>query len=121
MFNLRTRVRTAFFPTYLNGTATAMHFSGKGFKKPGWILMSTYADYGGLRQWLHRKVFIVQLTANPLIYNLAHHHEVPMGYFTEPHASVNRDFTRVVFNSNWDIASDIDIDIYMIQLPPSAF
>lgn len=123
--NLRTGIRTNLFPTYLSGSHTAMHFSGKAFNKPGWVLVSTYAD-GGSRQWLHKKVFAVQLRSQPLIVNLAHHHQVlakhPVHgwYFTEPHASVNRDFTRVVFNSNWDLTDPLDIDSYMLTLPDNA-
>lgn len=120
MTNLRTGARTTLFPTYLERTATAMHFSGKAFAKPGWVLVSTYAEYGGARQWLHRKVFAVSLTANPAIYTLAHHHAVANGYWTEPHATVARDFTRVLFNSNWDVNSDTDVDAYMIEVPPGA-
>jgi len=118
--NLRTGERTNLFTTYLAHTATAMHFSGKAFKKPGWALMSTYQDDGGTskRQWLHRKVFAVELKPNGRVVMLAHHHAVAAGYWTEPHGSVNRDFTRVVFNSNWDNKSESDVDTYMIELPP---
>lgn len=120
--NLRTGVRTNLFEVYPNGTATAFHFSGKAYGRPGWVLMSAYADYGAAgRQWLHRKVYAVELKANPRIYHLAHHHvSVYSGlYWDEPHASVNRDFTRIVFNSNWDTGT-IDVDTYMIELPAGA-
>jgi hypothetical protein len=120
MLNLRTGVRTALFANYVNGTATALHVSGKAFRKPGWVLISTYAESGAAgRQWLHRKVMAVQLQANPKILALAHHHSVYNGYWTEPHASVNRDFTRVLFSSNWDSGSDLDVDAYMVELTPA--
>jgi hypothetical protein len=129
MFNLRTGRRTDLFQSYESGTATAFHFSGKAYRRPGWVLVSTYADYTtrtaallgrGGRKWLHRKVFAVQLAAKPRILNLAHHHSVPAKYFSEPQASVNFDFTRIVFNSNWDQMSETDIDTYMIILPQDA-
>ncbi|UZD56197.1 InlB B-repeat-containing protein [Caldimonas aquatica] len=119
MVNLRTGVRTVLFPTYLSGTATALHVSGKAYNKRGWVVISTYADGGGSLQWLHRKVMAVQLRADPVIYHLAHHHSAPAGYWTEPHASVNRDFTKILFNSNWDVASE-NIDTYMVELPAGA-
>lgn len=118
MVNLRTGERTDLFPSYVRGTATAMHFSGKAFKFPGWVLVSTYADYGrGGQQWLHRKLFAVELKANPSIMNIAYHHSTPAKYWTEPQASVNRDFTRILFNSNWGTASETDVDAYMVALP----
>ena len=60
----------------------------------------------------------VQLAANPKIYNLAHHRSYVGDYWAEPQASVSRDFSRVIFNSDWG-KSGTDIDAYMIALPPS--
>ena len=120
MLNIRTGVRTLLLPSYLNGTATALHISGKAFNKPGWVVLSTYADNNGERQWFHRKVMAVQLNADPTIYNLAFTHNADNGYWTEPHASVNRDFTKVLFNSNWGTGSDQDVDAYMVEIPSDA-
>jgi hypothetical protein len=125
MTNLRTRVRTDLVPTYLAGTATAIHFSGKAFARPGWALVSTYEALipnGGARQWLHDKLFVVELAANPRVYQLAHHNSTNVDYFAEPHATVSRDFTRIVFNSNWlaGAADTDDVDAYLIELPAGA-
>ncbi len=127
MINLRTGTRTVLFNTYVDQTATALHISGKAYNKPGWVVISTYADYYApdskqdVRRWLHRKVMAVQLAANPTIRHLAHHRSYVGEYWGEPQASVNRDFTRVVFNSDWgnDTAptDPLDIDAYMISLP----
>ncbi len=120
MLNLRTGVRTALFANYVNGTATALHVSGKAFRKPGWALVSTYAENGAAgQQWLHRKVMAVQLAANPTILTLAHHRSIYNGYWTEPHASVNRDFTRILFTSNWQSGSAEDVDAYMVEITPA--
>jgi hypothetical protein len=117
MTNLRTGKRTVLFPTYLEHTATAIHFSGKAFKRPGWVVASTYAEGGGPWQWLHGKVFAFELKEHPRIVNLAHHHVAYNEYFTEPHATVNRDLTRVVFGSNWEKNSKTDVDTYLIEIP----
>jgi len=117
MRNIRTGVRTDLFPTYLEHTATAIHFSGRAFRRPGWVLASTYGEGGGSWQWMHAKIFAIQLKSHPLIINLANHHVIHDEYWTEPHASVNRDFTRIVFGSNWDVRSKTDIDTYLIELP----
>jgi hypothetical protein len=116
MVNIRTGVRTVLFSTYLSGSTTALHVSGKAFNKKGWVVISTYAD-SGPTQWLHKKVMAVQLAANPKIYTLAHHRSGANGYWTTPVASVNRDFTRVAFNSNWGNGSDMDVDDYTIEIP----
>ncbi|KAF1710012.1 hypothetical protein CSC70_10080 [Pseudoxanthomonas kalamensis DSM 18571] len=115
--------RTVLFPTYINGAATAMHFSGKGFNKPGWLVLSTYAasnSRDGSRPWYTDKVYAIELKKNPLIYTLAYTRRVGGGtYWSEPHATVSRDFTRIAFNSNWGVSGD-DIDTYIIHIPKSA-
>jgi Divergent InlB B-repeat domain len=119
MVNLRTGARTNLFASYVNGSTSAFHFSGKAFRKPGWFVVSTYGESGG-QQWLHRKVMVVQMAANPKIYNLAHTQDEYDGYWTAPVASTNRDLTKVVWNSNWHIRSDTDVDTYMVQIPPDS-
>jgi hypothetical protein len=55
---------------------------------------------------------------------LAHHHALrdddkgEADYFAEPHASTNRDLTRVVFASNWHRVGTNTVEMYMIALPP---
>jgi hypothetical protein len=117
MFNIDTNVRTNLFPTYVGGAATAYHFSGKNFSRPGWALVSAYAGYGA-NQWYMNKLFAVELAPNPRILQIGHHQSRFNGYWTEPHASVNRDFTRVLWTSNWGTTSSTDVDAYMIHLAP---
>ncbi len=116
MVNLETGQRTDLLRTYIRGSATAMHFSGKGYERPGWVLVSTYARVKQ-PEWLHDKIFVMELAADPRIIPLAHHHSVAAGYWSEPQASVSRDFTRVLFNSNWANPSETDIDAYFIRIP----
>ena len=115
--------RTALFPTYVNGSTSSFHFSGKGMKKPGWAVASTYgtkASRDGTYPWFSNKVFAFELKANPRVYPLAYTRRVGGGtYWSEPQASVSRDFTRVAFNSNWGAAGD-DIDDYIVHIPSSA-
>jgi uncharacterized membrane protein len=120
--------RTVLFPNYINGSSTSIHVSGKGYTKPGWVIISTYGDSlsrDGSRPWYTNKVMVVELAANPRIYPLAYtHRQEPSGsfaYWSEPHASVNRDFTRVIYNSNWQVDSETDLDAYIVHLPPNAF
>jgi hypothetical protein len=117
MMNMKTGARTNLFPLYIDKTATAIHFSGRATKKPGWVLVSTYGETKEPWQWLHGKVFAMELKEKPRIAHLAHHHSLYNEYFTEPHAAINRDFTRAVFGSNWDTKSKSDIDTYMIEIP----
>jgi hypothetical protein len=119
MFNIDTNTRTNLFPTYLSGTATAYHISGQAFAKPGWVLVSTYGS-SGANQWLHNKLFAVELRAGGRILNIGHHQSRLSGYWTEPQATVSRDFTRVIWASNFGTTSSTDIDAYMMYLPPSA-
>ena len=38
-------------------------------------------------------------------------------YWAEPHASVNQDFTRILFTSNWGRSGSEEVDTYLIELP----
>jgi hypothetical protein len=121
MTNLRTLTKTVLFPTYFgDGSTLAYHISGKAFNYPGWFLMSSYAS-AGPKHWNHEKIFAVQLAANPKVYQLAHHRSIYVDYFTAPHASVNRDFTKIAFSSNWNVNSATDLDTYVIELPSNPF
>jgi hypothetical protein len=121
MVDIDANQKTTLFPTYLQGTATAYHVSGKAFARPGWVLVSTYNAelFGNPMQWLHERIFAVELSANPTIVNLAHHHARVIDYFAEPHASVNRDFTRILFNSTWE-NNNLNVDAYQLRLPANA-
>ena len=114
--DLETGVSTNLFYIWGSGPS-AMHFSGRAYRKPGWAVVSVYVGSG---DWLHKKVFVVELTANPRIYHLVHHHNGDGGYFTEPHASTNRDLTRIVYNSNWETTGISQVDTYMVQIPPGS-
>jgi hypothetical protein len=120
--------RTVLFSMYPTGGWATMHFSGKAFSKPGWVLISTYDSEtsGSSLPWFTNKVMAVELKASPRIYVLAYTRRVNVtsgdadgagNYWAEPHASVNRNFTRILFNTNWGNSVGPDIDAYMIQLP----
>lgn len=121
MYSLATGATTRLWNMYISGAATALHISGKGYNKPGWVIMSTYATTNpqGATLWYKDKIMAVELKENPRIYNIAHTYNKTDQYFSEPHAVVNRDFTRILFNSNWNTADFQNIDAYMITLPPS--
>jgi hypothetical protein len=115
--------RTTLFDTYIDGSVGALHISGKAFQKPGWVLLSAYGTQptrAGRMPWFANKVFALELKADPKVYELAYHHSQPSGYWFEPQATVNRDFTRVLFNSSWDSTDEKNIDAYLIRLPPNA-
>jgi hypothetical protein len=115
---------TNLFPLYINGSSTAFHFCGKAFDKPGWVLVSTY---GTTQQdeWWSDKIFACELKENPRIVMISDTFTAvdPTGtgiyapYFAEPHASVNRDFTKVVWNTSNGVADNDEIDVHMAKLP----
>jgi len=118
MYDLVTHEKTNLFSIYLDGSATAMHISGKAYNKPGWVLVSTYGTKKAPKWWSD-KIFAVQLAKNPIIYNISHTYNTATEYWSEPHGVVNRDFTKIIFNSNW-LNPDGDNEIYMIELPENA-
>ena len=114
---------TKLWRIYEHGNGTAMHVSGKAYRKPGWVLISTYAERSrnGTTPWYANRIMAVELRRDPRIINLGSTFNAGTGYFSEPHAVVDRDFRRVVFNSNWGSGRDEDIDVYLLDIPAAAF
>ncbi len=112
--DLDTLERTRLFRVY-GGANTSVHVSGKGYNKPGWVVVSTYSckDAGA---WTCHKVMAVELAPEGRIVNLAHTYNCGEDYWTEAHAVVNRDFTRVYFNSDGG-SCGIDAEVYEITVP----
>ena len=126
MTNLSSGVRTNLLPTYVQGRTTrttSLHVSGKAYRKPGWVVVSMYNDDDpdGAPQILYQRIWLVQMQAKPKLYPLAFHRSRLKGlqgldsYWAEPHASVNADLTRVIFNSNWN-GTDA-VNVFAIDVP----
>ncbi|HEX7046981.1 MAG TPA: hypothetical protein VF275_05370 [Gammaproteobacteria bacterium] len=122
MIDLETGDVTELWRMYIDGASTALHVSGKAYRKPGWVLVSTYwtKDPENADPWYENKLMAVELKEDPRILNIANIVTKARTYFSEPHATVNRDFTRIVFNANWGTGKDTDIDAYIAFLSPSA-
>jgi hypothetical protein len=129
MVDLSTGVRTDLFPLYeSNFSATAMHISGTSMKKPGYVTIGFYGcseSHGATAcnpatQWFKDKVVVVELAANPKIYNLAHSHYGDAGYFAESQSVANPDLTKVLFVSTWHSSVEDDVESYMINVPGGA-
>ncbi len=112
--DLTTLDRTRIFDLY-DGANTSLHVSGKGYAKPGWVVISTYncKEPGA---WSCDKVLAVEIGGSRRVLNLAHTYNCGDDYWTETHAVVNRSFTRVYFNSDSG-SCGIDAEVYELTLP----
>lgn len=104
------------FRIYEAGRSTSMHFSGKNYDKQGWILVSTYNNKNDDDYWYNNKVFALELAENSKIINLSNTYNMHGSYWSEVQASANRDFTKILMNSNWGTSDPDDIDAYVIFL-----
>jgi len=102
-----------YFDLY-DGTNTSIHFSGKAYDRPGWVVTSTYncKEPGG---WACEKVMALNLDDGTVV-NLAHTYNCGDEYWTETHAVTNRDLTRIYFNSDAG-SCGIDAEVYKIDVP----
>jgi hypothetical protein len=104
------------------GSAYAAHISGQAFGKPGWVVISTYADYsnyGSTRpdpqlQPQYRKVWLAELRPNGRQYSVAHIRSTATGYFGEPQATISRDGSRIMYATNLGSGS---ADSFVAMLP----
>lgn len=113
-----------------SGEAYALHISGQAFDRPGWVVVSTYADsaaHGSTKpaptlRAEYRKVWLLELKPQGRVLNVAHirANTASAGdkaYFLEPQASASRDLSRIIFASNYGGG---DIESYIVGLPTSA-
>lgn len=102
-----------------------LHFSGQAFQRPGWVAVSVHPEAAqpdfSNSFWMVGTIFALELRANPRVVQLAHHHslrsETEADYFAEPQVTVNHDFTRLLFGSNWGRYGAGEVEMYMIVLP----
>jgi hypothetical protein len=123
MLDLESGTVTPLFPIDFSHTAIGFHFSGRASDMPGWGLVSTYnGGHPNDFTWMDDSIFAVELKAGGRVVRLAHTHslydeDMEQDYWAEPHVSVNRDFTRIIFTSNWGRTGTEEVDMYMIDLP----
>jgi hypothetical protein len=110
------------WPIDFSHTAIGLHFSGRAFNLPGWALVSTHDDDLESHTWMDDQVFAMELVPGGRVVRLAHTHSVTVegahgAYWAEPHATVNRNFTRVLFGTNWNRVGTEEVETYLIDLP----
>jgi hypothetical protein len=102
---------------------TGLHFSGRAFERPGWALVSTYSGAHPSATWMDEQVFAVELRENGRVVRLAHTHSIvdqsqEHDYWAEPQASVNSNFSRILFTTNWGRSGTAEVETMMIMVPP---
>lgn len=122
MLDLANGEITPLLPIDFSHAALGFHFSGQAFNRPGWALVSTSNGTQPPSTWMDDQIFAVELKPGGRVLRLAHTHSVydesiEHDYWSEPHASVNRDFTQVVFTSNWGRSGTDAVDMYLLKLP----
>jgi len=95
----------------------AVHISGRAHNRPGWVVISHYSN-SPVNAWYSQEIFMAKLDANPVIIRLAKHQSNSADYWSQPHAAISRDATKVVWGSNWS-GTLLDLDTYMINVPSS--
>ena len=112
--NMDTLARTKIFNIY-DKANSSVHISAKNYDEPGWAVISSYScKVNGA--WTCNKVFAVELEPNGRILNLAHTYNCGENYWTETHAVVNRDFSRIYFNSDSG-SCGTDAEVFRIDVP----
>jgi hypothetical protein len=122
MLDLSSGEITPLLPIDFSHSALGFHFSGRAFRMPGWVLVSTSNGSRPSSTWMDDQIFAVELKHDGRVVRLAHTHSVydeniEHDYWAEPHASANQDFTQIVFTSNWGRSGSDQVDMYMIKLP----
>ena len=118
-----------------DSTDTGVQISGRASQKPGWILLTTFGeqDQGvhnlkgddAKRRWFHRKLFAMNIDTKAVLSIANDHHDwtgdsSQNTTWPRPNGTVNRDFTRMLFDSNWNSMNANDVDAYLVEIPSGA-
>lgn len=128
--------RTTLLETGFGGnTDVGVQISGRASNKPGWILLTTFGeqDQGvhnlkgddAKRRWFHRKLFAMNIDTKEVLSIANDHHDWTEDSsqnttWPRPNGTVNRDFTRMLFDSNWNSMNANDVDAYLVEIPSGA-
>ena len=134
MTNLTTGEKTTLLTTsFGENTDTGLQVSGRALQRPGWVLVSGFGERkDGVnnlaandpdRKWFHRKMFALSLENPPKVLSIANLHHLWDGSkndWPRPNGTVNRSFTRMLFNSDWDSLNPRDLDTYLVEIRSDA-
>ena len=123
MLDLETGNITPLWPLDFSHTGFGLHISGRAFNLPGWALISTHDGDPASYIWMDDSVFAIELKPGGRVVRLAHtqslvDESLEHDYWAEPQASVNADFTRILFTSNWGRSGTGEVEMFMIELFP---
>ncbi len=123
MLDLASGVVTPLWPIDFSHTSIGLHISGRAFNRAGWALVSTHDSDPGAYTWMDDQVFAIELEPGGRVVRLAHTHSLvdedqEHDYWAEPHASVDPDFTQIVFTTNWGRSGTGEVEMFLISLPP---
>jgi hypothetical protein len=121
MLDLATGAVTPLWPIDFSHTPIGLHFSGQAVRRPGWVVVSTHDGDTASHTWMDDQVFVLELKAGGRVVRLAHTHSLvdetqEHDYWAEPHASANRDLTRILFTSNWGRSGTGEVEMFLIEL-----
>ena len=124
VIDLESGDKTDLLPLDFSKGNMGFHVSGRGWKRPGWAVVSAYTESAKRqRTWMDGVVFLVELVKGGRVVQLAHHHSLrddrtgDKDYFSEPHTTANADLTRIVWTSNWGRVHTNVTDVYMAEVP----
>ena len=120
--DLETGARAALLPIDFSRTPIGLHFSGRSFRRPGWVVVSTHDATRTSEAWMDDSVFLVELKPGGGVVRLAHTRSlvdpsIEQDYWAEPHATANRDLTRVLFTTNWGRSGTEEVEAFLVALP----
>jgi PKD repeat protein len=99
-----------------------LHISGRASGLPGWALVSTHDGTAASHTWMDDQLFAVELKPQGRVLRIAHTHSIvdehqAHDYWAEPHATCNRDMTKLLFTTNWGRSGTEQVEMVLAELP----
>ena len=93
----------------------------RGGSSPAGYSCRTHDEDAQSHTWMDDELFAMELKPNGRVVRLAHTHSIVnqgggQDYFAEPQATVNRDFTKALFTTNWGRTGTQQVETYLVEL-----
>lgn len=95
------------------------HISCRNLERPGWCYFTSYTTTTSMPGY--DEIFALKIDSSNTVERFGHMHRTnTLGYDGQAHGTVNRDGSKVMFASDWNMGSSAPVYSYIAEMPASS-